>query len=55
MKVLVNDTTVLTVEDVDGNVLYEWNPLKVKTTHSKDIDSSTESIIDSIMKASRYE
>ena len=34
MKVTVNETTALIVEDVEGNVLYEWNPFKDKVTYA---------------------
>ncbi|MED3912824.1 hypothetical protein P4597_27460 [Peribacillus simplex] len=45
MKVIVNDTTPLIVEDAEGNVLYEWNPpFKDKITYA----SKGKSVIDYI-------
>lgn len=54
MKITLSDAP-LQVVDKDGKIVLDWNPLKDKITHSKDIDNSTESVIESIMKASRYE
>ena len=43
MKVIVNHTTDLQVIDEEGNVLYDWNPFKDKTTYA-----SGNSVIDCI-------
>lgn len=48
MKVVVNDTTALTVEDIEGKVLYEWNPFKNKITNLSGFDNSDDSVIGAI-------
>lgn len=48
MKVIVNQTTALTVEDIEGKVLYEWNPFEDKATNYNNFRNPTKSIIEAI-------
>lgn len=54
MKVIVNDTAELIVEDAEGNVLCSWNPFENKITETLKVDKSVNSVIEAIQKSSRY-